>query len=238
MKKIIIALAVLLGLASCKIERDLSVVVQEMMNSQSGLLVNDLGVKYSIKDQSDARDILKHQRVFLTGLAEPSESGTYDYTLDPYEWFAVTVQDCVKKSTVEDIDATLGTSPADVSHAWIQAPYINVLSTVSFDSDNDSFDGELNLMFDDERSTQTDLYFVLKNKQAGKTWEDETLSPEKVAFGAIFLSFPFDQYIAPGFKGDINVTIDWRWFDPNPIDESLPYRSVSDKQGKYTVTIN
>lgn len=236
MKKFIIALAALLGLASCKIDRDLSVVVQEMMTVQNGILINDLGVKYFLATQEGTEDILQQQRVFLTGLAEPADAAGYDYLLRPYEWYSVIVKDCVALSSAEDSDQAWGTAPAQVSHVWFQGGYINVLVTVSYDSD-ETFDGEVNMVYNDSRSSDSELYFILKNKQTGKTWEDSELSPDKVVFGAQFYSFPYTQYYSAGYKGEQNITIDWRWFDPNPYSEEIPYRTVSSKQGIYSINV-
>ena len=239
MKKLIFALAIVLGLASCKVERDLSFVVQEMMNVQSGLLINDAGVKYSIQDQESAREILSQQRVFMTGTAEPSETSGYDYKLAPYEWYGVKVKDCVTLSTVEDVDETLGTAPVELTHVWYDGGYVNLLATVSFDADEeDEAEFEINLVFDDERSTSDELYFILKNKQTGRTWEDETLSSDKVIFGSQFMSFPYTQYLEPGFHGSLTIYTEWVWFDPSPVEGELPYKTTSAKQGNYTITVN
>ena len=238
MKKLFIALAVVLGLASCKIDRDLSFVVQEMMNVRSGLLVNDAGVKYSIQDQQTAGEILSQQRLFITGTAEPSEVSGYDYKLTPYEWYGVILQDCVTLSSVEDVDGALGTSPVELSHVWFDGGYVNALTTVSFDLDTeDETEFNINLVFDDERSTSNELYFILKNKQIGKTWEDEDLSSEKVVFGSQFMSFPFEQYIDSGFHGELTIHVEWVWFDSSPVEGELPYKTVSAKQGNYTYTV-
>ena len=237
MKKLLFALAVLLGLASCKIDRDPSFVVQEMMTAQDGLLVNDLGVKYSIEGQDKASEILALQRVFLTGTAVPSGNSSYDYYLTPYEWYGVNVKDCVTLSAIEDIDDSMGTSPAELTHGWFQGGYVNALVTVSFDSDED-FHGEVNLVFDDARSNGADkLYFILKNKQTGKTWADEDLSQDKVAFGYQFYSFPYSQYVDSNFKGEQTFNMEWLWFDSSPYDNEIPYRTTSVKQGTYIVTV-
>ena len=239
MKKIIAALAVLLGLVSCQVEKDLSIIVQEMMSVQSGLLVNDLGVKYSIKDQSMASKILAKERVFLSGTAVPSETSGYDYLLTPYDWYEVIIKDCVKRSTVEDVDETLGTSPAGISHAWTEGNYVNLLASISYDAtaDDDDWGCEINLMFDDERSDSRNLYFVLKNKQTGLTWEDEELDLSEVGFAYQYLSFPYTQYLEPGFKGELTFHLEWEWFDPSPYTGEVPYRTVSAKQGNYTISI-
>ena len=92
-------------------------------------------------------------------------------------------------------------------------------------------------MFDDTRSSDSKLYFILKNKQEGKTWEDEDLAPNKVAFGGQFFSFPYTQYYDPAFKGEQSVQIEWEWFTPSPYDGELPYRTVTAKQGNYTITV-
>ncbi|MBO7118667.1 MAG: hypothetical protein J6V81_08350 [Bacteroidales bacterium] len=236
MKKIILALAVLLGISSCKIERDLSIVVQEMMNIENGLLVNDLGVKYSISDMSMASEILKQQRVFITGTAVQSDVAGYDYSLKPYEWYGVIIQECAMMSSAEDPDETWGTSPAELTHVWFQSGYINALVTVSFDSEEE-YDGEVNMVFDDTRSSDSHLYFILKNKQEGKTWEDEDLTADKVAFGGQFYSFPYTQCYDQAFKGEQAVTIEWEWFKPGPYEGELPYRTVTDQQGNYTITV-
>ena len=236
MKKIILALAVLLGITSCNIERDPSIVVQEMMNIENNLLVNDLGVKYFVNDQSMAADILKQQRVFLTGTAVPSEVANYDYVLNPFEWYSVSVQECALLSSAEDPDETWGTSPAELTHVWFQSGYINALITVSYDSDED-YDGEVNLVFDDTRSTDSHLYFIVKNKQEGRTWEDEDLYPEKVVFGGQFYSFPYTQCYDQAFKGEQSITIEWEWFTPSLYDGELPYRTVTAKQGNYIITV-
>lgn len=239
MKKIIIALAVLLGLASCNIERDYSVIVQEMMNVQSGLLVNDMGVKYSIKNQDMASKILAHQRVFVTGKAEEADAPGYDYLLSPDDWYGVLVKDCVKRSTIEDIPGTLGSSPIGISYVWSEGGYVNILATVSYDStaDPEDWDCEINLMFDDVRSDSQNLYFVLKNKQTGLTWEDDELNLSDVAFGVQYLSFPYQQYMEPGFKGELSFHLEWEWFDPSPYTGEAPYRTVSAKQGTYTIYV-
>jgi hypothetical protein len=236
MKKFIFALAALLGLASCNIERDLSFVVQEMMNIQGGMLVNDLGVRYSVSAK-DASDIFTNQRVFMTGTAEPAEASGYDYVLTPYEWYGVLVKDCVKLSTVEDVDETLGTCPVSLDHVWFQGGFINALTTVSFDMDEEDKPIEVNMLFDDVRSTGNDLYFILKNKQGGRTWEDDTLSPEKVIFGGQFLSFRYEDYVQPGFKGELAFHLEWKWFDANPYSDEYPYRTVTVRQEYFTITV-
>lgn len=236
MKKIIFALAALVCLASCEIERDPSIVIQEMMNSQNGLLVNDLGVKYSITGQENAAEILALTRVFLTGTATPSETAGYDYDLKPYEWYGVDIKDCVTLSTVEDVDETLGTAPVCLNHVWVEGGYINALVTVSYDADQD-YDGEVNLVFDDSRSSDSSLYFILKHKQEGRNWEDPELTSDKAYFGTQFFSFRYSQCYDPSFKGEQSYNLEWRWFDSTGYDGELPYRTVSDKQGNFTITV-
>jgi len=236
MKKLILAFAALLCLASCEIKRDPSIVVQEMMNIQNGLLVNDLGVKYSITGQESAAEILTLPRVFLTGTATPSGTAGYDYDLEPYEWYSVTIQDCVTVSSVPDVDEAFGTSPASLTHVWFEGGYVNALVTVSYDKDED-FQGEVNLVFDDTRSSDRELYFMLKNKQTGKTWEDPELSSLNVIFGAQFYSFPYTQFYDSQFHGEQAIYLSWRWFNPNDYDGELPYRTVSDRQGSYFINV-
>ena len=236
MKKLIIALAALVSLASCEIERDPSIVVQEMMNIQNGLLVNAYGVKYSIMGQDMASDIMANQRVFLTGTATPSSVAGYDYVLTPYEWYSVTVQDCVTVGSVPDVDEAYGTSPVDLTHVWFEGGYINALVTVSYDADED-FQGDINMVFDDTKSTDRALYFLLRNKQTGRTWEDPTLTSDKVVFGAQFYSFPYTQYYDSQFKGEQTVYMGWSWFNPSPYDGELPYRTITDKQSNYIINV-
>ena len=226
-----------MGLASCKIDRDPSIIVQEMMNVQNGLLVNDLGVKYSITGSAMAIDILSYDRVFVSGSAVPSTVAGYDYTLDPYEWYSVTIQDCVTLSSVEDADEAFGTSPINLSHVWFQGGYVNALVTVSY-SDEEDFNGEINLVFDDSRSNGADkMYFLLKNKQEGKTWADEDLSATDAVFGSQFISFPYTQFVDPGFKGEQSFYMEWLWFVPSDYDGELPYRTTKDMQGRYIVNV-
>ena len=94
-----------------------------------------------------------------------------------------------------------------------------------------------NLMFDDERSHSRNLYFVLKNKQTGLTWEDEELGTSDVGFAYQYMSFPYTQYLDPEFKGEVTFHLEWEWFDPSTYTGELPYRTVSAKQGNYIVNI-
>ena len=237
MKRLFFALAVMLGLASCKIDRDPSFVVQEMMNIQNGLLVNDEGVKFSIAGQAMASDILAQDRVFITGTATRSEIAGYDYLLEPVEWFDVTVQDCIVLSTVESPDDSLGVSPVSLSHVWFQGGYVNALVTVSFDT-NEDFHGKVNLVYDDTRSNGSNyLCFLLKNKQTGKTWEDEDLSEQEVVFGSQFFSFPYPQGYDSSFKGEQTIFIEWRWYDASPYGDELPLRTVSSKEGSFVINV-
>ena len=236
MKKIIIALALLLSLAACNIEHDQSIEVQEMMSIQSGLLVNDLGIKYYVAKPQEAGDLLSEQRVFMYGTAVPSEVSGYEYVLTPYEWYSVMIKDCVKKSTVEDVDETLGTSPVCLNNVWVQGDYLNALTTISYDSTEENASFVVNMMLDDERSDENTLYFVLKNKQTGKTWEDEELSSDDVVFGSQFMSFPIKPLLAPGFKGNLEIYFEWDWFVPGAYEGSIPTRTVTNKQ--WNIAIN
>ena len=237
MKKLLFALAILLGLASCNIERDLTITVQEMMSIQSGLLVNDLGVKYFVERPQEAGNLLSEQRVFMCGTAVQAEASGYDYVLTPQEWYSVAIKDIVKKSDVEDVDETLGTSPVSLNNVWYQGGYLNTLTTVSYDSKEENREQVINLMLDDERSNEYTLYFVLKNKQTGRTWEDDELDSDDAVFGAQFMSFPLEPYLAPGFKGELNLYFEWEWFIPGTYEGSLPTRTITDKQWNIAIAI-
>lgn len=237
MKKILLALSLVMGLVSCDLDKDIPVIIQEMMNIDNDLLVNDSGVKYSIKDPAMSSKILSQRRVFMAGTAVKSETAGYDFLLSPYDWYGVAIQNCVTLSTVQDVEETLGSDPVGINQVWSGGGYINALTIVSYEYGDENFSCAINMVFDDTRSTDTDLYFILKNKQVGKNWSDDDLDMYEVEFGSQYFSFPYEQYLKPGFKGDVTFHIEWEWFDPSPYTGEVPYRTVSAQQGTYTITV-
>ena len=235
MKKIIAMLAGVLCLAGCLKDSPDMVAINEIVTVKGGILINDAGVRYGVADTKIFSNFQSDQRLFITGQIEPaSGDAKYDYKLYIEEYVAVSVQDCLKLSTVED-ESTLGIDPANLYSCWIDGGFINAVITFSYDKYKD-FDGVINLVFDDVRSTPEDIYLIVKNNQKGKSWLDEELIAANLVYGAGIFSFPLNTVLDPDYKGQVRLHFDWTWFQTDPEDKTIPLRTTESRSE--TITIN
>lgn len=227
MRKIAFLMAALFCLVSC-ISEGPRYNVSEMVSIDGSKITNDAGIRYRITNINKVSEMLKHERAYVIGQASsPDEAGDYDYDLNVDACFSVNVKDAVAASASEE---GYGKSPVSVQSAWLANSYFNMLLAVSYEKAT-GYKGEMNLVFDDVKSTTSDLYFKIQNKQEGKTWEDETLTAADIEFGQEYFSFRYLDLLPEGTKGNVTVHISWVWFDNNNYDPDakIPLHSVSEK---------
>ena len=235
MKKFIAVLASLLCLAGCNKQGADWVTISEIVNVQGPVLINDAGVRYSVSNSSMLAQIQQLQRVYVTGQIEPASSAQYDYILYLNEFVAVDVLECVKQSEATE-ETGLGDDPANLAACWIDGGYINAIVTFSFRSST-GYLGLLNLVYDDQRSTQDHLYFTVSNNQDGKTWENMEVSEADLAFGSAVYSFPYTSLLDPAFKGTVNFHFEWKWFQKNDNNLSVPLRTTEPRSETLSIKI-
>ena len=236
MKKIIAMIAGLLCLTGCLKNSEDLVLVNEIMNVQGAYLINDAGVKYAVADTKIMSNFQSAKRVYVIGQIEPASAGdNYDYKLYIEEFVAVAVQDCLKKSTVED-PAALGIDPANTYSLWIDGGYINSMVTFSYDQ-HLGYDGVVNLVFDDQNSTAQDLYFVLKNNQKEESWIDENMNPNNLTYGGTFFSFPYLTLLDSSYKGQVNLHFEWTWFQSDPANKEIPLHTTEVRSEILTINV-
>ena len=85
------------------------------------------------------------------------------------------------------------------------------------------------------RHAAKDLYFILRNNQEGKTWENESLSPGELEFGTGIYSFEYTPLLDPSYKGDINFHFEWVWFQADPANENVPLRTTEPRSETFTL---
>lgn len=224
MKRFLTLLALVLSITACnKINADLTT-INEIVNVQNGLLVNDAGVRYNVSDHDIMSQLMSQQRVFIIGQIEPDSNPSYDYKLYLMQYIGVNVKDCIKSSEITE-DDKLGHDPLHLSTCWLDGGYINASLVFSFNTFM-GYQGTANIVFDETRSTSQDLYFVFRNNQDGKTWEDESLTPSELEFGSGIYSFKYTPLLDPSYKGDINFHFEWVWFQKDPSNENIPLRTT------------
>lgn len=233
MKRILALLALVLCITACNKNNADLITINEIVNVQNGLLVNDAGVRYSLTDHDMLSQLMSLKRVFIIGQIEPVSNQSYDYKLYLMQFIGVNVKDCVKSSEITD-DDKLGHDPVHLSTCWLDGGYINASLAFSYNTYN-GYQGVANIVFDQTRSTAKDLYFILRNNQEGKTWENESLSPGELEFGTGIYSFEYTPLLDPSYKGDINFHFEWVWFQADPANENVPLRTTEPRSETFTL---
>lgn len=236
MKKFILLLAAVLCLVSCDKFNKEYFPVNEIISIDNGTFVNDNGVKYHITNISDLSSLKNQKRIFVEGRACFPEDASlgYDYELEISTYYEVKIQDAVKASSSEE---GFGDSPVAVMLGWFANGYINLRTIVSYQKAA-GYHGSINLVFDDAKSTDSELFFKLVNAQDGETWEDPEMTEGDIEFGASYYSFKYLSLIPESVKGTVKVTLTWNWFDDNPIaGASVPAHTVSEKSDTCEITL-
>lgn len=216
MKRFAILLLSFLSFVSCMEFDEPLFYFNEMADVSGGCLVTDNGLKYKVTDGEMSANIASYSRVYVQGYATKSyEAGsTYDYDVKIESMWQVAVKDLVKVSSIQtEEDDTYGDSPILMSQSWLSGGYLNFILIVSHRR-TQNYMGSVSLLYDDTKSSSNELFFELRNKQEGDTWENPEMDESSTVFENLLLSVPIESLIPAGMSTDqLKLNVEYKWFD-------------------------
>ena len=194
--------------SACNTEGSLPLgITQEMMTASKGKLITDSGITFNLTNSSSTFD-LTHGRYWATCEIMDMKSETeYDVRLTALE--PAISPDILVLSQIPE--GKLGTDPICIHEDfWLSGNYINMRNSHFCLPDSDGTHA-VNLVFDDIRSHDDSLFFILSHNSHGEKPDNPEYKDKTFVLTSYFTSVSFKDYIPAGSSKFI-VTLDWKWY--------------------------
>lgn len=174
-------------------------------------LLTDKGLTYYIKD-NDSGSMIPDSvtRVMIScDVMSKVEGRNDEYNIRLLDFMAAFTTDPLRAGTPEAEAA--GHDGINVSQAWVSGGYLNGYLTLALPNPNKE-DHDINLVFDETRSSADTLFFEVRHNAHGECPENEENDLYIFHFAGTYVSFPLEGILPKEGKKPI-VHVEWDWYD-------------------------
>lgn len=193
--------------------------------------LTDDGDIFHIVKNSTSNDLLMLSRIIgqfnVLNKTEGGAENEYDTELVAYA--EPVIHDPVLTS--ESSDEILGKDPIELGQGWISGGYFNIRYGITIKKSSTTVH-DINLEFDDKRSNDKTLYFVLRHNGHSETLSNTEIETSKLQYTGGYASFPIKSLIPEGTleagKNSIKIVMEWEWYTNEGIQLLRETESHSD----------
>ena len=193
MKKLLIILAAMLAVASCKKDDTLIYGSFETGTFHEGRFYSDRGVVFNIRENVSSRDIADIRRAFIYCDIYTSEDNGKSYDIRLRDFTEMYITDPVMASSLSP-DRVAEEDPATLSVCWLTGNYINFQMQFVTVSDSKA-EHRFSIIVDDAPHGGDSLLVKIEHFADGEYIGAQGFPEEDYAYGNRYLSLPLGDLV-------------------------------------------